>query len=105
MDIDKEQCLLEQLTSYGQYIDPKPPEKTTRMKIEEPEEKITDRQTLEHFIALREYRSYKDFESCDDVFTRKGRCGRLKGKPVILNEEHQEYLVRSIDKSSTLVLD
>lgn len=31
-----------------------------RIKSEEPEEEITDRQTLEHRIASREYRSYKD---------------------------------------------
>lgn len=60
MEIDNEQYPLEQLTSYDQCIDFKPPEKPTRMKIEEPEEELANRQTWEPRIVLRDYRSYKD---------------------------------------------
>ncbi|RCI04950.1 hypothetical protein CU098_012951 [Rhizopus stolonifer] len=42
MEVDNEQHPLEQLKSYNQYIDLKPPKKPTRMKIEEPEEKLAN---------------------------------------------------------------
>ncbi|CEG84661.1 hypothetical protein RMATCC62417_18430 [Rhizopus microsporus] len=124
MEIDNGQYPLERLTTYDQYIDLKPPEKTIRIKIEEPEEEMTDRQTLGHRIASREYRLSlrkaaaelkippstvqgwkKKFEDGDDVFTRKEGSDRPRGRSAILKEEHQKHLIELIDENPSLVLD
>ena len=47
----------------------------------------------------------KKFEDGDDVFTRKEESGRPRGRPAILNEEHQYHLIELIDKNRSLVLD
>lgn len=60
MEIDNEQYPLEQLTNYDQYVDLKPPEKTTRMKTEDPEDQTTDEKTLK---KSGQHRFYKDFEN------------------------------------------
>ncbi|CEP16997.1 hypothetical protein [Parasitella parasitica] len=141
MEIDNEQYPLEQLTSYDQYLDLKPPEKATIMKIEEREEESAVEENAENRITTT-YRSYKDsekekffyylyekgmsirgaaaelkipkstayewkkkFEEGGDVFTRKEGSGRPVGRPAILNEEHQKYLVEMIDENPSLVLD
>lgn len=47
----------------------------------------------------------KKYEEGSDVFSRKEGSGRPKGRPAILNEEHQKYLVEMIDENPSLVLD
>ncbi|KAI8875226.1 hypothetical protein K501DRAFT_203071 [Backusella circina FSU 941] len=47
----------------------------------------------------------KKFEGGGDIFSRKEGSGRPKGRPAILNEEHQKYLVEMIDENPSLVLD
>ncbi|KAI8987042.1 hypothetical protein BDB01DRAFT_719861, partial [Pilobolus umbonatus] len=47
----------------------------------------------------------KKYEEGSDVFGRKEGCGRSKGRPAILNEEHQKYLVEMMDEDPSLVLD
>ncbi|KAG1464258.1 hypothetical protein G6F56_005120 [Rhizopus delemar] len=47
----------------------------------------------------------KKYEEGSDIFSRKEGSGRPKGRPAILNEEHQKYLVEMIDENPSLVLD
>ncbi|KAG1444924.1 hypothetical protein G6F56_010105 [Rhizopus delemar] len=47
----------------------------------------------------------KKYEEGSDVFGRKEGSSRPRGRPAILNEEHQKYLVEMIDENPSLVLD